>query len=71
MLSAKGKRISSLDVMANMAASRAAATYFDKIERYELQETLSTSSYDFLLSTEETKIPVEMPKGLISNMNIA
>lgn len=71
MLSPKGKRISNLDIMANMAASRAAATYFDKIERYELQETLATSSYDCLLSTEETKIPVEMPKGLISNMNIA
>ena len=71
MLSPKGKRVSSLDIMANMAASRAAATYFDKIERYELQETLATSSYDCLLSTEETKLAVEMPKGLISNMNIA
>lgn len=72
MLPPKGKRItSSMDVMANMAASRAAATYFDKIERYELQETLATSSYDCLLSTEDTKIPVEIPKGLISNMNIA
>ena len=71
MLSPKGKRTSNLDIMANMAASRAAATYFDKIERYELQETLATSSYDCLLSIEETKIPIELPKGLISNMNIA
>ena len=59
------------DVMTAMAASRAAATYFDKIERYELQETLAYSSFDWLLSTEETKIPAEMPKGLISNVQIA
>lgn len=58
------------DVMSNMAASRAAATYFDKIERYELQETLATSSYDYLLSIEETKMPLDLPKGLITNMNL-
>lgn len=71
MLSPKAKKLTNTDLLATMAASRAAATYFDKIERYELQETLAHSSYDWLLSTEETKITAEMPKGLISNVQIA
>ena len=61
---------SSSDVMASMTASRAAATYFDKIERYELQETLAYTSSDWLLSTEDTRISVEPPRGLIAGIQI-
>lgn len=53
-----------------MTASREAATYFDKIERYELQETLAYSSFDWLLSTEDTRITVEPPRGLIAGIQI-
>ena len=61
---------SSSDVMASMTAARAAATYFDKIERYELQETLAYTSSDWLLSTEDTRISVEPPRGLIAGIQI-
>ena len=61
---------SSSDIMASMTASRAAATYFDKIERYELQETLTYTSSDWLLSTEDTRISVEQPRGLIAGIQI-
>lgn len=61
---------SSSDVMASMTASRAAATYFDKIERYELQETLAYTTSDWLLSTEDTRISVEPPQGLIAGIQI-
>lgn len=53
-----------------MTASRDAATYFDKIERYELQETLAYTSFDWLLSTEDTRILVEPPRGLIAGIQI-
>ena len=61
---------SSSDIMASMTASRAAATYFDKIERYELQETLAYTSSDWLLSTEDTRMSVEPPRGLIAGIQI-
>lgn len=61
---------SASDIMASMIASRAAATYFDKIERYELQETLTYTSSDWLLSTEDTRISVEPPRGLIAGIQI-
>lgn len=61
---------SSSDVMASMTAARAAATYFDKIERYELQETLAYTTSDWLLSTEDTRISVEPPQGLIAGIQI-
>ncbi|EDO43577.1 predicted protein [Nematostella vectensis] len=41
-------------MMSNITAARAAATYFDKIDRYELQESLAYYSSDWLLSTEDT-----------------
>ena len=50
------------------AASRAAATYFDKYDRDDLQEALSSTSLDWLLSVDDTKIQVEPPVGLISNL---
>ena len=56
--------------MASMTASRAAATYFDKIERYELQETPACTLSDWLLSTEDTRISVEPPQGLIAGIQI-
>lgn len=61
---------SSFDVMASMTASRAATTYFDKIERYELQETPACTLSDWLLSTEDTRISVEPPQGLIAGIQI-
>ena len=62
---------SSSDVMASMTATRAAATYFDKIERCELQETLAYTTSDWLLSTEDTRISVEPPPGLIAGIQIS
>lgn len=62
---------SSSDVINSLTASRVAATYFDKIERYELQETLAYYSSDWLLSTEDTKISVDPPVGLISGIQIS
>ena len=53
---------SSSEVMASMTASRGAATFIDKIERYELQETLAYTSSDWLLSTEGTRMSVEPPR---------
>ena len=50
------------------AASRAAATYFDKYDRDDLQEALSLTSLDWLLSVDDTKIQVDPPIGLISNL---
>ena len=51
-----------------MAASRTAATYFDKYDRDDLQEALSSTGLDWLLSVDETKIQVDPPVGLISNL---
>ena len=51
-----------------MAASRAAATYFDKYDRDDLQEALSSTGLDWLLSVDETKIHVDSPTGLISDL---
>ena len=70
MTTERRRTSSSSDVMASMTASRAAATYFDKIERYELQETLAYTSSDWLLSTEDTRISVEPPHGLIAGIQI-
>ena len=56
------------DGVASLTATRAAATYFDKIERYDLQETLGYTSSDWLLSTEDTKMSVEPPAGLIPGL---
>ncbi|KAK3726414.1 hypothetical protein QZH41_019667 [Actinostola sp. cb2023] len=61
----------SSDVMNSLTASRVAATYFDKIERYELQETLACYSSDWLLSTDDTRISVDPPVGLISGIQIS
>ena len=62
---------SASDIMASMTAARAAATYFDKIEKCELQETLAYSLSDWLLSTEDTRVSVEPPQGLISGIQIS
>ena len=51
-----------------VAASRAAATYFDKYDRDDLQEALTSTSLDWLLSVDETKIQVDPPVGLVSNL---
>ncbi len=50
------------------AAGRIAATYFDKYDRDELQEALSSTSLDWLLSSDDTKLQVDPPVGLISNL---
>lgn len=62
---------SSSDVMNSLTATRVAATYFDKIERYELQESLAYYSSDWLLSTDDTRITVDPPVGLISGIQIS
>ena len=66
-----GSSSSPTDGIASLTASRAAATYFDKIERYDLQETLGYTSSDWLLSTEDTKMSVEPPGGVISGIQFS
>ena len=56
------------DHLNNIAVARAAATYFDKFEKDELQESLAFTSLDWLLSVDDTRIPVDLPSGLIGGM---
>lgn len=42
--------------------------FFEKYERYECQELLSSSSYHWMLSSEEYRLPTDPPAGLISRM---
>ena len=56
------------ELSSSMAASRIAATYFDKYERDDLQEALSSTSLDWFLSVDDTKIQVDPPSGLASSM---
>ena len=50
------------------AAFRTASAYLEKFERYECQELLGYALTHWLLSTEDFKLPVEPPQGIISNM---
>ena len=61
---------SSSSTSSSLTASRNASSHFDKIEKSELQETLVYSLSDWLLSTEDTKVSVELPQGLITGMQI-
>lgn len=49
-------------------ASRMAASFFEKFERYDSQECLSHTSSHWMLSTEDFRVPTEPPLGLISGM---
>ncbi|XP_071948397.1 ankyrin and armadillo repeat-containing protein-like [Antedon mediterranea] len=55
-------------LVANATANRLAAQVFEKYERYEAQEVLAHTSYHWLLSAEEHRLPVETPRGLIQSM---
>lgn len=50
------------------AALRHVASFFEKFERYELQELLATAQTNYMLSTDDLKIPTDPPSGLITNM---
>ena len=49
-------------------ALRYVATFFEKYERYELQELLANAQTHYLLSTEDMKVPTDPPTGVIANM---
>ncbi|XP_022079769.1 ankyrin and armadillo repeat-containing protein-like isoform X2 [Acanthaster planci] len=55
-------------LMATATANRMAAQFFEKFERFELQEALAQSSYHWFLSAEEHKLQGEAPSGVIMSM---
>ncbi|XP_038077595.1 ankyrin and armadillo repeat-containing protein-like isoform X2 [Patiria miniata] len=55
-------------LMATATANRMAAQFFEKFERFELQQALAQSSYHWFLSAEEHKLQAEAPSGVIMSM---
>lgn len=53
---------------ANSPAVRNIVGFIEKYDRVEAQELLSQMSSHWLLSTEDVKLPIEHPYGLISQM---
>ena len=49
-------------------AMRYVATFFEKYERYELQELLGHAKTHYMLSMEDFKVPMDPPHGVITNM---
>ena len=49
--------------------SRQATSFFEKYDRYDLQELLTYSSSHWLLSNEDFRLPTDPPSGLISNIS--
>ncbi|XP_039613835.1 ankyrin and armadillo repeat-containing protein [Polypterus senegalus] len=54
--------------LAGLTAQRNASAFFEKFERSELQELLALVSCNWLLSTGDQRLPLEMPPGIISQM---
>ncbi|KAL8183744.1 UNVERIFIED_CONTAM: hypothetical protein K2H54_050551 [Gekko kuhli] len=58
--------------LAQLAAQRNASAFFEKYERSELQELLTTSFCSWLSSRDDLRHPLELPSGLLTQMrNIA
>uniref|UniRef100_H3B1Q7 Ankyrin and armadillo repeat containing n=1 Tax=Latimeria chalumnae TaxID=7897 RepID=H3B1Q7_LATCH len=55
--------------LATLVMQRNVAAFFDKYDRSELQELLSVTSCSWLQSSEEFRYPVELPSGIINQMN--
>ncbi|KAI0239359.1 Ankyrin and armadillo repeat-containing protein [Lamellibrachia satsuma] len=49
-------------------AQRMVAVFFEKFSRFQLQEFLGYTSSNWMLSTDDIKVPSELPLGLISQM---
>ncbi|XP_060113038.1 ankyrin and armadillo repeat-containing protein [Heteronotia binoei] len=54
--------------LAQLAAQRNASAFFEKYERSELQELLTTSFCSWLASKDDLRHPMELPSGLMSQM---
>ncbi|XP_054826109.1 ankyrin and armadillo repeat-containing protein [Eublepharis macularius] len=54
--------------LAHLAAQRNASAFFEKYERSELQELLTTSFCSWLSSKEDLRHPLEFPSGLVTQM---
>uniref|UniRef100_A0A7M4FYS3 Ankyrin and armadillo repeat containing n=1 Tax=Crocodylus porosus TaxID=8502 RepID=A0A7M4FYS3_CROPO len=54
--------------LANLAVQRNASAFFDKFDRSELQELLTTASSSWLASKDDLRHPLELPSGLISQL---
>lgn len=55
-------------LVANATANRMALQFFQKYERFEVQEMLAQTSFHWFLSQEEHRLPVEPPIGLVMGM---
>ncbi|KAG8124825.1 hypothetical protein E2320_020195 [Naja naja] len=54
--------------LAHLAAQRNASAFFEKYDRSELQELLTTSFCSWLASKDDMRHPLELPSGLLSQM---
>ncbi|XP_043927926.1 ankyrin and armadillo repeat-containing protein-like [Protopterus annectens] len=54
--------------VASVTAQRIANTFLERYNRSELQELLALSSCSWLLPSEEFHFPVELPKGIIGQL---
>ncbi|XP_063964781.1 ankyrin and armadillo repeat-containing protein-like isoform X3 [Lytechinus pictus] len=52
-------------LVANATANRMAAQFFEKYDRFEVQEMLAQTSYHWFLSQDEHKLQAEPPDGII------
>eukprot|EP00057_Strongylocentrotus_purpuratus_P008664 XP_011663138.1 PREDICTED: ankyrin and armadillo repeat-containing protein-like [Strongylocentrotus purpuratus] len=52
-------------LVANATANRMAAQFFEKYDRFEVQEMLAQTSYHWFLSQDEHKLQAEAPNGII------
>ncbi|XP_033640039.1 ankyrin and armadillo repeat-containing protein-like isoform X1 [Asterias rubens] len=55
-------------LIATATANRMATQFFEKFERFELQETIAQTSYHWFVSAEEHKLQAEPPSGVIMSM---
>ncbi|XP_073162244.1 ankyrin and armadillo repeat-containing protein isoform X3 [Lepidochelys kempii] len=54
--------------LANLAVQRNASAFFDKFDRSELQELLTTTSCSWLASKDDLCQPLELPSGLMGQL---
>ncbi|KAJ7345541.1 hypothetical protein JRQ81_001491 [Phrynocephalus forsythii] len=54
--------------LAHLAAQRNASAFFEKYERSELQELLTTSFCSWLASKDDLRHPLDLPSGLMGEM---
>ncbi|XP_042192389.1 ankyrin and armadillo repeat-containing protein [Callorhinchus milii] len=55
--------------LAALAVERNTKAFFDKYDRNELQELVAATYCSWLQTSEEIRLPVEFPNGLINQMN--